>query len=329
MSSNIIPGVYAELGFQYLASYNDPGVKLMFTVCEGNGETQSFFTCLEADSYANSLLQHEGYNHSLSIYLNQVNGPRLLNEDEILSLAAFEADDQLYSMFQIYADKMSRHGRAAALVEVDEECEFEEDDTEEDVAHWNAMVTKRCLPDRHMKDISAKYEEEQTKEVDWIRWSKECERLAKSSLEDELLAKLHDANQKIVQLQKKGEKSQRDLAMEWIMNMNPEEFEQRLISNTANYKLPDFPRAQPGDEDYPDFSKPQRQIAAPDYKYILTPEEHDLGKSNYALINRADLLYMSVEEYKAIAYDEVLNVVFNRQSYPMRDTGVSDFDVYG
>jgi hypothetical protein len=335
MSSTIIPGVSEKLAFEYLSSYNDEEVKFMFTVCgTNNKKNKRFQTCREAECYVTDLsLNEEWINRDqIHIYLNQVNdkGWRL-NENEILSLIIFESDDQLYPMFEMYAEKISRTGRVAArAAQEDEEDEYNPDDwdgdrqdeTEEDVARWNELVTTRGLPDRHMKEFSAK-------EVDWVRWAQECEHLEKSSVEDELHAKLLDADQKIVQLEKQVEKTRRDLAMEWIMSMKPEEFEQRLLTNSGNYKLPDFPRAQPGDEDYPDLKKPQRQIAAPDYKYPLMPEEHERGKSNYACLHRKDLLYMSEEEFRACAYEEPTYDVYDGPWPSMPHTGVSDFDVYG
>ena len=297
MSSNIIPGVSDQLGVRYLTAYNDESVKYLFTVFnKKTNTTNRFSTCFEAVNYTKQLLDQEEHNLSkFNIYLNQVKGSRLLSEDEIVALAAFESDEELYTMFQMYAEKMSRPGRVAARAAQDKDDEDEDDEYNPD--NW---------------DGDAQDEDEDD--------------------HDELRAKLHDANQKIAQLEKQVEKTRRDLAMEWIMSMNSEEFEQRLISNDANYKLPDFPRAQLGDEDYPDFTKLQRQTAAPDYKHVLTPEEHDLGRSNYACLHRRDLLYISEEDFRACAYEEPIYAIYDGPWPPIRDTKVtrvSDFDVYG
>jgi hypothetical protein len=310
MSSTIIPGVSNELGVNYLMAFNTIDVKYMFTVsCSSEiWETPCFPTCFEANDYADTLSREKGFDRSkVSIFLNQINGSRLLSQDEVISLAAFETDDQLYSIFQMYAEKMSRPGRLEAREEQDEDEEDYEQDYEQD------------------------YEEEERprKEVNWVRWAQEREHLETPSIEEDLSVKLHDANKKIAKLEKQLEKTRREMAMEWIISMKPEEFEQRLLTNSANYKLPDFPRAQPGDEDYPDLTKLERQIAAPYYKYALLPEEHEHGKTNYACSHRKDLLYMSQEEFRACAYEEVEHAVYNGSWPPISHTRVSDFDVYG
>jgi len=239
-------------------------------------------------------------------------------------IVLFDADDQLYSVFEMYAEKMSRPGRVAARAEEDEE--YEGDDMAEIVMRHRRKISWEEYAD---EELYAEEEAEQRTDVDWVRWAQQRECSEKSSIEDELRSKLLDAEQKIVQLEKQVEKTRRELAMEWIMSMKPEEYEQRLLSNSANYKLPDFPRAQPGDEDYPDFTKLKRQIAAPDYKHVLMPEEHDLGRSNYACLHRSDLLYMSVEEFRACAYEEPIYAIYDGPWPPISHTGVSDFDVYG
>jgi hypothetical protein len=334
MSSSIIPGVSEQLAYEYLLSYNHEKVKYLYTVVclENQQKNKEFSTCSESDCYVNDLIRAEWFDPTqIHIYLQQVSGLRRLNDEEILSLVLFETDDQLYQMFEMYAEKMSRPGRVAArAAQEDEEDEYNpdnwdgdaQDETEEDVADWNELVTTRGLPDRHMKEFSAK-------EVDWVRWAQQRECSEKSSIEDELRSKLLDADEKIAKLEKQVEKTRRELAMEWIMSMKPEEYEQRLISNSPNYKLPDFPRAQPGDEDYPDLKKPQRQIAAPDYKHALMTEEHERGKSNYACLHRRDLAYMSEEEFRACAYEDPTYHVYDGPWPPVSHTGVSDFDVYG
>jgi hypothetical protein len=310
MSSTIIPGVSNELGVNYLMAFNTIDIKYMFTVsCASEiWETPCFSTCFEANDYAATLSHEKGFDRSkVSIFLNQINGPRLLSQDEVISLTAFENDDQLYSMFNMYAEKMSRPGRVAAREAQDED----EEDYEEDYEEYDEQ------------------EERPRKEVNWVRWAQEHEHLETPSIEDDLGVKLHDANQKIAKLEKQLEKTRREMAMEWILSMKPEEFEQRLLTKSPNYKLPDFPRAQPGDEDYPDLPKLERQIAAPYIKHPLIPEEHEHGKTNYACSHRKDLLYMSEEEFRACAYEEPTYAVYDGPWRSISHTGVSDFDVYG
>uniref|UniRef100_A0A6C0ART2 Uncharacterized protein n=1 Tax=viral metagenome TaxID=1070528 RepID=A0A6C0ART2_9ZZZZ len=318
MSSTIIPGVSDQLGVNYLKAFNAANIMYMVT-CQEHWETPHFSTCFKANDYANSLIHERGIDPSkISIYLIQINGPTLLTQEEVISLAAFETDDQLYSMFQIYAEKMSRPGRVAAAARAaQDEDEDEYEDDEDSLYNWNGYG-----------EDDDEQEEKPIKELDWVRWAQERERLEKSSIEDELRSKLVYADEKIAKLEKQVEKTRRELAMEWIMSMKPEEFEQRLLINSPNYKLPDFPRAQLGDEDYPDLTMPQRQIAAPDYKHPLMPREHELGKSNYACLHRKDLLYMSEKKFRDCAYEKPTYAVYDGSWPCMSHTGVSDFDVY-
>ena len=108
----------------------------------------------------------------------------------------------------------------------------------------------------------------------------------------------------LISLKKQGEKSRRDLAMEWIRAMDNLQFESRLLSSFDHFKLPDFQRAEEGDEDYPNLSLPQRDIAVPHYRWPLTYEDTEGGFSNFACVKREYLRYMSEEEFIKISYEE-------------------------
>jgi len=113
--SSLIPGVTEELFLEYLKSYNDESITNMFyVICNtSNIKKKGFRTCSEAYDYKNSLQDEEFNNRNkIYIYLNQSNGERWrLSDDIILSIIAFEADDQFFMAFQMYAEKMSRDGR--------------------------------------------------------------------------------------------------------------------------------------------------------------------------------------------------------------------------
>jgi hypothetical protein len=111
--------------------------------------------------------------------------------------------------------------------------------------------------------------------------------------------------------------------------MNNEEFEERLLSENPDFKLPDFHRAEEDDIDYPDLSLPQRDIAVPYSQYPLTYEDIKNGQTNFACAKRHCLRYMSVEEYKAVAYVQPDYAVYQGSWPPIAHSGVSDFELYG
>jgi len=132
------------------------------------------------------------------------------------------------------------------------------------------------------------------------KWAEMCEGLEKLTFQEEnRLLKTE-----LISLKKQGEKSRRDLAMEWIHTMDNLQFEARLLSCVEHFKLPDFQRAEEEDEDYPNLSLPERQIAVPHSRWRLTYEDIEGGFSNFACVKREYLRYMSEEEFIKISYKE-------------------------
>ena len=88
------------------------------------------------------------------------------------------------------------------------------------------------------------------------------------------------------------------------MIMTPQDFQSSLLySRDSKWQLPQFERAKPGDEDYPDLSKPERDRAVPYSKFPFTPCQFDGGILNAGDVNREKLRYMTEEEYIAKFYD--------------------------
>ena len=125
MPSTIIHGVSHQLASEYLKSYNDSKVKYIFSViCEiNNKKNKNFNTCCEADAYIKVLIHLEWFEpNNFYIQLNQAEEKKWrLTDDEILSLVIFETDDQLYEVFEIYAEKMKTSGRSSSQEEDEEE----------------------------------------------------------------------------------------------------------------------------------------------------------------------------------------------------------------
>ena len=277
--SNIVFGVSDKLGVKYLKSFNDEDLELMFSAIVTDVTPlifSQFAYCYEAVNF----LQNKGFSKSKSyeyVQLNIEDGLSIkLDPEEVEALIKLEKDEEMFSLFEMYAEKMSRPGRqlaAAALEDVqddeDQDNEVSSEDDQDDEINFE--------DDNYLKHEA---------EVATLRFL------------------LNDANNQIVNLEKKVEKSRRDMAMEWIMNMDNMQFEQRLLSENPNYKLPDFVCAQPDDEDYPNFRIPQRDIAVQPKKRPLTFEDVGGGIFNFACHKRDMLRYTSQEEFKAEAYED-------------------------
>jgi hypothetical protein len=293
MSSTIIPGISEELGLEYLQSYNDEGLRFKFsgiaTTCDVSfREVRQFRSCLEAVTLLQEL-HFSQYKCPDDIYLNRSNGTTIrLEPAEVEAIVRFEQDEEMFEMFQMYAEKMSRPGRQLAASQ-QEAMEEEEDEYNPD--DWDGDAEADDFAEIVMRHNRA------------VMWE-EDPYLKLESENQELRILFADANHRCVNLQMQVERAQRDMAMEWIMSMDNMQFDQRLITNSPNYKLPDFERAQPGDEDHPDLSRPQRDIAVPLSRHPLTYEQVEGGFSNFACLKRSMLRYMSIAEFKALAYEE-------------------------
>lgn len=90
----------------------------------------------------------------------------------------------------------------------------------------------------------------------------------------------------------------RNMALQYISEMDSMVFQNRLMKGV----LPDFPRAMPGDVDYPDLSLPKEEIKLYFPKRLLTSSEIEENTCSYADVHRDDLRYMSVAEFKKMCY---------------------------
>jgi hypothetical protein len=288
MSSTIIPGVSEQLAYEYLDSFNDEKIKYMFIVicltCEK--KNTRFTTCREA--YDFRLLHDQGFNTEHNhIYLHQVDGKLTrLSEEEILSLVVFETDDQLYEMFKIYAEKMSRPGRVHFLDQkfCDAWNSYQEcnEDEEYDIDDWDGDAEEADECENIKTDIM-----DSNTKLEYDLFEAEHE-VAKVSMELE----------KTKQQLKAANKARRDIAMDWINSMDFVEFEQRLLSDN----LPCFPRAEYDDEDFKEPMAPDRQTCIEIKRTPLTYQDIDANADNYASIYRWKLRCMSVDEFKEMAY---------------------------
>ena len=113
---------------------------------------------------------------------------------------------------------------------------------------------------------------------------------------------------------KKSNKKIRDIAMEWILSMDPLEFQERVLHSVTNVtndkfkiKLPDFVRAVEGDIDFPDPMIPVRETNAIFAKKIYSPGDLERSRYNFADENRKILRYMSEEDFIKLCYHDLFN----------------------
>jgi len=136
---------------------------------------------------------------------------------------------------------------------------------------------------------------------------------------EEVLAKVKDAAQNgdlqsvleridhlqdaIVKFERQKNFELRELAMNQIDAMSPDEFDARCQNKSGfgGYVIPDFPRATIDDEDYP---SEERQTCHQFKKSVHTPEQIEAGHFNYAFVHKHFLRHMSTEDFVALAYDE-------------------------
>jgi hypothetical protein len=115
MSTSIIPGVSAEIEFEYLQSFNDEGLKYMFTVTIKYGAPiKQFPNCRDAARfiYEEPFLNSDNEFKKFIISLNKADGGFItLTNEDVSALCVFEEDEELFEMFEMYVEKISRTGR--------------------------------------------------------------------------------------------------------------------------------------------------------------------------------------------------------------------------
>jgi hypothetical protein len=333
--TSIIPGVSSLVESAYLAAYNNENT-LMFSVVYMlglNTNRKQFSSCQEAVDYANWLVKKENYNpDKISILLNKPYEPLLVTDDDLISICAFEADEQFYTVFQMYAEKMSRAGRVAKqdLQQQEDEAEDEEElellykkkweefnrkedeetqeDSDSDFGFKAQRPSKNTLVDcKKQKSINI-YDDhldylkmrvfQQDTQIENLFREIRVKDLRIVSLEEDL----DNTNKKIKDLTKET----RDAAMNHILSMGLLEFQERLLyGKDPVFKLPQFKRAIEGDKDYSEerpFCHPVYGSAYP--KRRLTSSEIDTNRCNFGDYNRKFLRYMSEEEFKKMCYDD-------------------------
>jgi hypothetical protein len=101
----------------------------------------------------------------------------------------------------------------------------------------------------------------------------------------------------IIEKERINFKKQRDEAMELILNMDAREFQTKLIDGT----LPDFPRAIPGDQDYPNGILRDTCHG----HYLLREEDFSRNIINYAEVHRKKIRFMNRKEFMKLCYHDL------------------------
>jgi len=309
--STIIPGVSAELDLDYLHSFNDERLKYKFTVSVKYGPpVKQFQNCLQAAQYVyeEPIVNTDSAFKTYIISLNKTDGEFItLTDADVSALCAFEEDEDLFEMFEMFAEKMTRPGRVEAR-------EAEEDDEEAFTLTRTPSVRPKTF--RLAADI---YNESRDCDDDYYSSENYINALSEEGLRislrgmndllDERDAKISYLEESLLKAEQDIEAEiadRRDDAMRQIMIMTPQDFQSSLLySRDSKWRLPQFQRAQPGDPDYPDLSKPQRGRGVPYSKFPFTPQQFDGGILNAGDVNRSKLRYMTEEEYIAQFYDLV------------------------
>jgi len=311
MSTTIIPGVSKEIDLDYLHSFNDQRLKYKFTVsvCYGPPVKQ-FKNCTQAAQYIyeEPIVNPDSAFKTYIISLNKTDGSFItLKNEDISALCAFEDDDELFEMFEIFAEKMARPGRVEAR-------KFQEAESDDEEKHFTLTRNPRrpktfSLPDERTEvqkeydDYSEEMYQKALSELDVLRLTLR----GLNDLVDERNIAISYLQQSLWEAEEQRQNEivdRRNDAMRQIMIMTPSDFQSSLLySRDSKWQLPKFERAQPGEQDYPDLSKPERQRAHPHSKLPFTPQEFDRGIFNAGDVNRSKLRYMTEEEYIAKYYD--------------------------
>jgi hypothetical protein len=306
-TTTIIPGVSAEVELEYLQSFNDEGLKYKFTVSIHYGPpVKQFQNCTQAAQYIyeEPFVNPDSAFRTYIISLNKSDGGFItLKDEDVSALCAFEEDEELFEMFEMFAEKMSRPGRVQALEEEDEQDDSHLIRTRRPKTFrlaadiYNERM-RDCDDDYYSSDnyINALSEEGLRVAIRGLNDLLKERDIKMSCLEQSLLDSEQDIQAEI--------SDRREDAMRQIMSMTPDEFQSRLLHKSSpKWQLPQFERARPGDEDYPDLSKPERQRAVPYSKFPFTPCQFEGGILNAGDVNRSKLRYMTEEEYIAKFYD--------------------------
>jgi hypothetical protein len=310
MSTSIIPGVSAELDLEYLHSFNDDGLKYKFTVSVKYGPpVKQFQNCSQAAQYIyeEPFVNTDSASKTYVISLNKTDGGFItLTDADVSALCVFEENEELFEMFEMFAEKMTRPGRVEARKE-------EDDDEELFTLTRNPSVrpkTFRLAADIYNERMRDRDDDYYSSDNYINALSEEGLRVAIRGLNE--LLKERDIKlsclQQTLWLSEKDIQAEiadrREDAMRQIMNMTPQDFQSSLLySRDSKWQLPQFERAQPDDPDYPNLSQPERQRAVPYSKFPFTPYEFDGGILNAGDVNREKLRYMTEEEYIAKFYD--------------------------
>jgi hypothetical protein len=270
MTSFIITGVSEQLSYDYMVSYNDPKVKYMFTVVADYGMAmQQFPNCITAAKFVDisldtSSIQFNDDYKSYRIFINRPDGTMgLLTDEEIAAFVIFENE---------------------------EEKKFKENSI-----YRHAFYTDKEIDGFYEKATNLSAINYDTTPEEVIKWAEQ--HMIEEKI-DEFEFKIYELEQQLKQSNKKA----RDIAMGWILSMDPIEFQERILYGVKpEFKLPDFDRAVEGDDDYPYPSRPVRETNAFSKKKY-SGDDLERSRCNYADANRGLLRFMPEEDFKKLCY---------------------------
>jgi hypothetical protein len=271
MTSFIITGVSEQLSHDYLASYNHPGIKYIFTVVADYGMAmQQFPNCITAAKFVDISLDTSSIHFndeykSYRIFINRPDGTMgLLTDEEIAAFVNFENEEE-----KKFKENSKKYNHSFY--------------TDKEIDGFYEKAT----------NLSAINYDTTTEKV--IEWAEEHQIEEKI---DGLEFQVYTLEQEL----KANRKKTRDIAMGWILSMDPIEFQERILYGVKpEFKLPDFDRAVEGDDDYPYPSRPVRETNAFSKKKY-SGDDLERSRCNYADANRGLLRFMPEEDFKKLCY---------------------------
>ena len=278
MIAQLIKGVSPDLANAYAESYKDTGLKYKFMVSEINDSKRSFrqFTdCTEAAESVGFADHPNNESNTYTIFLNRVDGSTFaLEESDITALTEFEGNEVAFKFFQKIVIRCNEISEDMHITRYPKVYGFGPS-AEEDAEYEKRQLKRRLAEEIEDREHIA-------------------EELNKSQSEcEELLAQL-----------KVERKTARDIAMLFIQNMSPAQFQERLLFGESDrLKLPKFQRAVEGDEDYIDKTT---ALAGTDDRISKKKIERYATNTaiNFGFNYREFLRFMSEEEFIKLCYYE-------------------------
>jgi len=268
--SHLITGVSRELAKDYTETYKEAGLKYKFTVSaifDFKRTFKQFVDCTAAAESVEFIIgKPNNESNWYTIFLNRVDGSMVpLEDSEIEEFILFEDNPMAFELFHR-------------------------------IVIYNTVFREEL----HMANYANLYpfgqKEEQEEEAE--------EQGHERQVLEEELSNLHSQFEEVSQQLKIERKATRDIAMMFIQNMSPRQFQERLLYGKSDkFKLPKFQRAVEGDEGYLDT---ETAMAETDDRISKkTIDRFDMKYNiNFGFNYREYLRFMTEKEFIKLCYYE-------------------------